>query len=111
MGTTSRLGPLRACPENPRYFADGSGRAVYLTGSHNWSNFKDMGETDPPAPFDFAAYLDFLVAHNHNFFRLWAQELPHSTQGRRRPCGTARPSSGRARVRGWPVTGGRSSIC
>jgi len=76
------LGPLRVCPENPRYFADASGRAVYLTGSHNWSNFKDMGTTDPPAPFDFAAYLDFLVAHNHNFFRLWAQELPHSPQGR-----------------------------
>jgi hypothetical protein len=27
-------GPLRAHPSNPRYFADGSDRAVYLTGSH-----------------------------------------------------------------------------
>jgi hypothetical protein len=75
------MGPLRVCPENRRYFADGSGQAVYLTGSHNWSNLKDMGLTDPPMPFDFAAYLDFLVAHNHNFFRLWANELPYSVQG------------------------------
>jgi hypothetical protein len=74
-------GPLRVCAENPRYFADASGRAVYLTGSHTWSNFRDMGTTDPPAAFDFAGYLDFLVAHHHNFFRLWAQELPRSPQG------------------------------
>lgn len=26
-------GPLRMHPSNPRYFTDGSGRAVYLTGS------------------------------------------------------------------------------
>ena len=96
------MGPLHVCPENPRYFADGSERAIYLTGSHNWSNFKDMGVTDPPAPFDFAAYLDFLVAHNHNFFRLWAQELPHSTQGRgdtvwyRSPFQWPRPGPGLA---------------
>ena len=25
-------GPLRAHPENPRYFTDGSGKAVFLTG-------------------------------------------------------------------------------
>jgi hypothetical protein len=74
-------GPLRICPGNPRYFADASGRAIYLTGSHTWSNFRDMGTTDPPAAFDFPAYLDFLVAHHHNFFRLWAQELPYSPQG------------------------------
>ena len=54
------VGPLRGCEENPRYFADGSGRAVYLTGSHTWSNLKDMGGEDPPAAFDFDAYLDFL---------------------------------------------------
>jgi len=27
-------GPLRTHPENRRYFADATGRAVYLTGSH-----------------------------------------------------------------------------
>ncbi len=76
------MGPLRVCPHNRRYLADGSGQAVLLTGSHNWSNFKDMGLTNPPTPFDFSAYLDFLTAHNHNFLRLWAWELTRSTQGR-----------------------------
>ena len=32
----------------------------------------DMGQSDPPEGFDFDAYLDFLVRHNHNFIRLWA---------------------------------------
>jgi hypothetical protein len=31
-------GPLRVCQDNPRYFADGSGRAVFLAGSHTWFN-------------------------------------------------------------------------
>jgi hypothetical protein len=71
-------GPLRVHPENPRYFTDGtqgkdgSLRAVYLTGSHTWDNLVDMGRSDPPEPFDFPAYLDFLERHHHNFIRLWA---------------------------------------
>ncbi|HXG12896.1 MAG TPA: DUF6298 domain-containing protein [Gemmataceae bacterium] len=70
-------GPLRVHPTNPRYFTDGtknpdgSLRAVYLTGSHTWDNLVDMGRDDPPAPFDFDAYLDFLERHGHNFIRLW----------------------------------------
>lgn len=67
--------PLRVSSKNPRYFADANGRAVYLTGSHTWSNFKDMGKTDPPKPFDFDGYLDFLQKYNHNFIRLWTWEL------------------------------------
>lgn len=71
-------GPLRVHPENPRYFtdgakqADGTLRAVYLTGSHTWNNLVDMGRSDPPERFDFTAYLDFLDRHHHNFIRLWA---------------------------------------
>ncbi|OPZ20180.1 MAG: hypothetical protein BWZ10_00730 [candidate division BRC1 bacterium ADurb.BinA364] len=70
-------GPLRIHPDNPRYFtdgtkaADGSLRAVYLTGAHTWNNLVDMGKSDPPEAFDFGAYLDFLEAHHHNFIRLW----------------------------------------
>jgi len=94
----SSLGPLRVCPDNPRYFADGSGRAVCLTGSHNWSNFKDMEATDPPAPFDYAAYLDFLVACHHNFFRLWAWELTCSAQGADKAVSYRAPFQ-------WPRTG------
>jgi len=74
-------GPLRRLPQNPRYFTDGSGRAVYLTGSHTWANFAtDMGR-DRPTPLDYEAYLDFLVAHHHNFFRGWVWDVPYSVQG------------------------------
>lgn len=72
-------GPLRVHPKNPRYFTNGSGRVVYLTGSHTWNNLKDMGKTDPPAPFDFNGYLDFLQKYNHNFIRLWTWELSKYT--------------------------------
>ena len=40
-------GPLRVCRDNPRYFADGSGKAIYLTGAHSWSDLKDVGNSDP----------------------------------------------------------------
>jgi hypothetical protein len=77
-GQTERAaGPLRVHPTNPRYFtdgtknADGSLRAVYLTGSHTWNNLIDMDQADPPAPFDYDAYLAFLHRYGHNFIRLW----------------------------------------
>ncbi|RMG02908.1 MAG: hypothetical protein D6741_03035 [Planctomycetota bacterium] len=67
-------GPLFVHPENPRYFTDGSGRAILLTGAHTWNNLVDMGPSDPPEPFDFDAYLDWLESHGHNFIRLWRWE-------------------------------------
>jgi len=76
---TPARGPLKAHPTNPRYFADGSGKAILLAGSHNWANLVDLGVTDPPAVFDFGKYLDFLTRHNHNFFRLWRWELSKFT--------------------------------
>jgi hypothetical protein len=66
-----KLGPLRVHPDNPRYFADGEGRAVYLTGSHTWNNFQHNGVY--PA-VDYDQYLDFLERHHHNFIRLWVWE-------------------------------------
>lgn len=68
-------GPLRALDKNPRYFTDGSGKAVYLTGSHVWYNLVDMGPEDPPKPFDYNAYLDWMKNLNHNFMRGWVWEL------------------------------------
>ncbi len=67
-------GPLVVHPTNPRYFSDGSGRAILLVGSHTWANFQDSAANDPPTPFNYTAYLDFMVAHNHNFMRFWAWE-------------------------------------
>jgi hypothetical protein len=68
-------GPLRRHAENPRYFADASdprGGAVVLAGSHHWDSVVVNGER--PQGFDFAAYLDRIVALGHNFVRLWTQE-------------------------------------
>jgi hypothetical protein len=78
-GADPARGPLRVLTANPRYFTDGSGHAVYLAGSHTWDNLQDLGTGDPPPRFDYDAFLDFLVSHHHNFFRLWAWELPHGT--------------------------------
>jgi hypothetical protein len=81
---------------NPRYFTDNSGRAIYLAGSHNWNNFEDTGhrrlpQTDPPPPFDYTAYLDFLQAHRHNFFRLWRWEATRWTDDEPAGVGYSRP--------------------
>jgi hypothetical protein len=68
---TSGASPLRVNALNPRYFTDGSGRAIYLTGSHTWDNLVDS--TGKPV-FDYSAYLDFIQSYNHNFIRLWTRE-------------------------------------
>jgi hypothetical protein len=79
-GASPAAGPLRVHPANPRYFtdgtrgADGSLRAVYLTGSHTWNSLVDVDRADPPAPFDSEAYLEFLQRYQHNFIRLWTWE-------------------------------------
>src|ERR1044071_78800 len=70
------MGPLFVNPDNGRYFTDGTlingkYRAVLLSGSHTWCDFMDCGTSATPAAFDYTAFLDFLVARNHNFFRLW----------------------------------------
>src|SRR6266516_307910 len=77
-------GPLRVNPVNPRYFTDGSGRAIYLTGAHTWPNFQDVGLTDPPAAFNWTGFLDFLERHHLNFMLLyrweqakWSAEIPN----------------------------------
>jgi hypothetical protein len=83
MGSTGGMtgtgkGPLRVDAVNPRYFTDGSGKIVYLVGSHTWQTLKDRSLTDPPPAFDYDGFLNFLVARNHNYFRLWTWEQPHS---------------------------------
>lgn len=89
-------GPLGVLKSNPRYFTDGSGKAIYLAGSHNWNNFVDTGhrrlpQTDPPAIFDYKGYLDLLDAHHHNFFRLWRWESVKWTDNEPAGVGYSQP--------------------
>lgn len=70
----SSMGPLRTRTANPSYFVDARGRPVYLTGSHTWSTLVDNGTSDPPPPFDYGRFLDFVQTHGFNVFRLWAWE-------------------------------------
>jgi len=78
--TRAAAGPLVVSVANPRYFAVESERqVVYLTGSHIWNNFHDgLGPgakcTGTPERNDYAAYLEFLKQHGHNFIRLWRWE-------------------------------------
>lgn len=80
--TVLASGPLRVSQSNPRYFTDGSGRAIYLTGAHTWNNLQDRGVSDPPPTFDFEGHLRALKRYNHNFMRLWVWEnarwAPHT---------------------------------
>ena len=71
--SAERMGPLKVHPTNKRYFAAPSGAPVYLTGSHTWENFQDIGPAGE-APFDYLDYLKVLKAWNHNFIRLWMWE-------------------------------------
>lgn len=83
-GIDHAMGPLSVLASNPRYFTDGSGKAVFLAGSHTWQVFQNQGPSESDPPFDYRAYLDFLQSHNHNFFRLWACALP---RGKEAYCG------------------------
>ncbi len=74
-------GPLRVHSSNPRYFDDGSGKAIYLTGSHTWTNLVDDDTSYPPKAFDYGSYLDFMEEHNHNFMRMWTWEQSKYTYG------------------------------
>lgn len=80
MAAEPATGPLRVSIVNPRYFTDGSGKAIYLTGSHTWANLQDIGLANSPPRFDFLAYLGFLESHHHNFIRLWRWEFPQWTE-------------------------------
>ena len=74
------LQPLTVHPKNPRYFTDGSGKAIYLTGFHTWNNLQNNG-VYPEVDFD--EYLDLLQKYNHNFIRMWAWEQAALGRGSR----------------------------
>src|ERR1700724_1923820 len=56
--TTAITSPLRVAAANSHFLTDGTGRAVYLSGSHTWDDLQDLSLTgSSPAPFDFNAYV------------------------------------------------------
>ncbi len=67
---------LRVNANNPRYFTDNSGKAIFLTGSHIWYNVQDQSGRPP---LDFANYLSWMVSTGHNFVRLWQMDEPWTT--------------------------------
>jgi hypothetical protein len=77
-------GPLQVLPSNPRYFTDGSGKAVFLTGAHTWNNLQEIARLpDRPNPtVDFDEYLRFLEERRLNCFRLWTWESPSELNAR-----------------------------
>jgi hypothetical protein len=68
--------PLKVLSSNPNYFTDGTGKAVYLTGSHTWNTLQDWGTHDSIRSLDFTAFVNMLAGHRHNFTLLWTTELP-----------------------------------
>lgn len=70
MAFTANSAPLVIHPDNPRYFLDGTGEAVYLAGSHTWYILHEQGhEVDRQRVVD---YLDWLKSIGHNYTRVWS---------------------------------------
>ena len=109
-------GPLRRLESNPRYFTDGSGKAIFLAGSHNWHNFQDNGHRlpesqDPPPAFDYDGYLDFLDEAQPQLLPPLALGGPEvdrrAAAGRRQVLPASSLEAHRARA--WRPTASRSS--
>src|SRR4030043_528000 len=69
--------PLTVLQSNPRYFTDGSGKAVYLTGIDlgGWDTQDNMWGIR--ASLDWNGFLNVMQSHNLNHIRLWNVE--HTT--------------------------------
>jgi hypothetical protein len=96
-------GPLRVHPENPRYFTDDSGKAIFFAGSHTWANFQERGVEGETPDFDYEQYLEFMQTMGHNFMRMWRWEhaqwmqfVPGDTLIRYKPMAYQRTGPGRA---------------
>src|SRR6266542_1895544 len=63
-------GPLRVHPTNPRYFTDGSGKAIYLTGFEYEDALRDDG-TPVPDAMEYGDFLALTAQYHANFVRLW----------------------------------------
>jgi hypothetical protein len=67
------MGLLRVHPESGQRFTSEQGKAIYLTGSHTWTNFQNISGHSQ-GTLDYPAYLRLLREKNHNFMRMWVWE-------------------------------------
>jgi hypothetical protein len=63
-------GLLRVHPDNPRYFTDDSGKAIYLAG-HQWFNDVQHNAWNSPVRVNWDRYLDFMQERKMNYLRNW----------------------------------------
>ncbi len=75
-GSSAAVKLLRVHPENPRYFTDGSGKAIYLAGHQSFVDLQDNSFNKPftrsrQRKLDWDGYLDFLSEHHFNYLRNW----------------------------------------
>lgn len=55
-------GLLTVDPTNPRYFTDNSGKAIYLSGSHTWTNIQNR--KGKGSGLDLLVYVSFVPYAN-----------------------------------------------
>lgn len=72
---TAIAGPLFK-GSGQRFFRNPSGRALFLTGSHNWNSISEWGlapgnPANPPPVFDWSGFLTRLLDEGHTATRLW----------------------------------------
>jgi hypothetical protein len=85
-------GLLRVNPQNPRYFTDDSGRAIYLGGNQIFGDLQDYGWSNSYT--DWRGYLKFARNKNLNFLRNWTIWSTHG--GRATPMQYVRTGPGTA---------------
>lgn len=73
---TLYAGTLRVHPQNPRYFTDGTGKAIYLGGHQIFVDLQDNSFNkqfirNNERTLDWNEYLDFLKQYNLNYLRNW----------------------------------------
>jgi len=76
LGSAVHAGVLRVHPDNPRYFTDGSGKAIYLGGHQIFVDLQDNSFNkefvrNRRRTLDWSEYLDFLKQYNLNYLRNW----------------------------------------
>ena len=69
-------GVLRVHPDNPRWFADGSGRPIYLGGHQIFVDLQDNSYNkefirNNERILDWDEYIEFLKEHRFNYLRNW----------------------------------------